>query len=131
MWKKILLVKKEDFSKFHNGGCICRIFGATALKKCNEFADIALKMQQVTSHMVDLQAITDYPCDEILEPRTVLIANITPELEFHTPVEFFEDLKRLLGYKKCKTLVQADNIQTDLCEFNQYNTFCNYLDRID
>ena len=81
--------------------------------------------------MADLQVITDFPCDEILQPQTVLIANITPELEFHTPVEFFEDLKKLLGYKKRKTLVQADNIQTELCEFNQYNIFCNYLDRID
>ena len=81
--------------------------------------------------MADLEAITDYPCDEILQPQTVLISNITPELEFHTPVEFFEDLKELLGYKKRKTLVQADNIQTELCKLNQYNTFCNYLDRID
>ena len=81
--------------------------------------------------MADLQAITDFLCDELLQPRTILIANITPELEFHTSVEFFEDLKKLLGYKKRKTLVQADNIQMELCEFNQYNTFCNYLDRID
>ena len=44
--------------------------------------------------MAESKAITDYPCDEILEPRTVLIANITPELEFNTPVQFFEDLKR-------------------------------------
>ena len=81
--------------------------------------------------MADLQAITGFPGDELLQPRTVLIANITLGLEFHTPVKFFEDLKKLLGYKKCKTLVQVDNIQTELCEFNQYNIFCNYLDRID
>ena len=81
--------------------------------------------------MVESKAITDYPCNEILEPQTVLIANITPELEFDTPVQFFEDLKRLLGYKKCRTIVKIDNIQTELCEFKQYNTFCNYVDRID
>ena len=45
--------------------------------------------------MVESKAITDYPCNEILEPRTLLIANITPELEFNTPVQFFEDLKRV------------------------------------
>ena len=42
--------------------------------------------------MAESKAITDHPCDEILEPWTVLIANITPELEFNTPVQFFEDL---------------------------------------
>ena len=78
--------------------------------------------------MAESKAITDYPCDEILEPRTVLIANITPELEFNTPVQFFEDLKRLLGYKKHRTIVKIDNIE--LCEFKQYNTFCDYVDRI-
>ena len=81
--------------------------------------------------MAESKAITDYPCDEILEPRTVLISNITHELEFNTPVQFFEDLKRLLGYKKCRTIVQIDNIPTELCEFKRYNTFCNYVDRID
>ena len=81
--------------------------------------------------MADLQALTDFSCDELLQPQTILIANITPQLEFHTPVEFFEDLKKLLGYNKHKTLLQADNIQTELCKFNQYTTFCNYLDRID
>ena len=81
--------------------------------------------------MAESKAITDYPCDEILEPRTVLIANITPELEFNTPVQFFEDLKRLLGYKKHRTIVKINNIQTELCEFKQYNTFCDYVDRID
>ena len=81
--------------------------------------------------MAESKAITDYPYDEILEPQTVLIANITPELEFDTPVQFFEDLKRLLGYKKHRTIVKIDNIQTKLCEFKQYNTFCDYVDRID
>ena len=81
--------------------------------------------------MAESKAITDYPCDEILEPRTVQITNITPELEFDTPVQFFEDLKRLLGYKKRRTIVKIDNIQTELCEFKQYNTFCDYVDRID
>ena len=81
--------------------------------------------------MAEFKAITDYPCDEILEPRTVLITNITPELEFDTPVQFFEDLKRLLSYKKCRTIVKINNIQTELCEFKQYNTFCDYVDRID
>ena len=64
--------------------------------------------------MVESKAITDYPCNEILEPRTVLITNITPELEFNTPVQFFEDLKRLLGYKKCRTIVKIDNIHVNL-----------------
>ena len=81
--------------------------------------------------MAESKVITDYPCDELLEPWTVLIANITHELEFNTPVQFFEDLKRLLGYKKRRTIVKIDNIQTELCEFKQYNTFCNYVDRID
>ena len=80
--------------------------------------------------MVESKAITDYPCNEILEPQTVLIANITPELEFDTPVQFFEDLKRPLGYKKRRTIVKINNIQTELCEFKQYHTFCDYVDRI-
>ena len=54
--------------------------------------------------MAESKAITDYPCNERLEPWTVLIANITPELEFDTPVQFFKDLKRLLGYKKAEQL---------------------------
>ena len=61
----------------------------------------------------------------------MLIANITPELEFDTPVQFFEDPKRLLGYKKRRTIVKIDSIQTELCEYKQYNTFCDYVDRID
>ena len=81
--------------------------------------------------MAESKEITDYLCDEILEPRTVLIANITPALEFDTPVRFFEDLKRLMGYKKCKTIVKINNIQKELCEYKQYNTFCDYVDRID
>ena len=81
--------------------------------------------------MAESKAITDYPCDKILEPWTVLISNIIPELEFNTPVQFFEDLKRLLGYKKRRTIVKINNIQTELCEFKQYNTSCNYVDRID
>ena len=54
--------------------------------------------------MAESKAITDYLCNEILAPRTMLIANITPELEFDTPVQFFEDLKRLVGYKKRRTM---------------------------
>ena len=81
--------------------------------------------------MAESKAITDYSCDEILEPRTVLIANITPALEFDTPVQFYEDLKRLIGYKKHRTIVKIDNIQTELCEYKQYNIFCDYVDRID
>ena len=81
--------------------------------------------------MVESKAITDYLCDDILEPRTMLITNITPALEFDTPVRFFEDLKRLVDYKKCRTIVKIDNIQTELCEYKQYNTFCNYVDRIN
>ena len=37
-----LLVKKEDSSKFNNGGCIRRIFGAPALKTYNDFAVVEL-----------------------------------------------------------------------------------------
>ena len=81
--------------------------------------------------MVESKAITDYLCNEILEPRTMLIANITPALEFDTPVRFFEDLKRLMDYIKHRTIVKIDNIQMELCEYQQYNTFCNYVDRID
>ena len=81
--------------------------------------------------MAESKTITDYLCDEILEPRTVLIANITPALEFDTPVRFFEDLKRLMGYTKRRTIAKIDNIQRDLCEYKQYNTFCDYVDRID
>ena len=65
--------------------------------------------------MVESKAITDYLCDKIYEPRTVLIANITPALEFDTQVQFFEDLKRLVGYKKCRTIVKINNIQMELC----------------
>ena len=81
--------------------------------------------------MAESKAITDYLCDEILEPRTMLKANITPALEFDTTVRFFEDLKRLMGYKKHRTIVKIDNIQTESCEYKQYNTFCDYVDRID
>ena len=81
--------------------------------------------------MAESKAITDYLCDQILEPQTVLITNITPALEFDTLVRFFEDLTRLMGYKKCRTIVKIDNIQTELCEYKQYNTFCDYVDRID
>ena len=81
--------------------------------------------------MAESKAITDYLCDEILAPQTVLITNITPALEFDTPVQFFEDLKRLVGYKKRRTIAKINNIQTELCEYKQYNTFCDYVDRID
>ena len=81
--------------------------------------------------MVESKAITDYLCNEILEPRTMLIVNITPTLEFDTAVRFFEDLKRLMGYKKRRTIVKIDNIQTELSEYKQYNTFCDYVDRIN
>ena len=81
--------------------------------------------------MAESKTITDYLCDEISEPRTMLIANITPALEFDTPVRFFEDLKRLMGYTKCRTIAKIDNIQTDLCEYKQYTTFCYFVDRID
>ena len=81
--------------------------------------------------MAESKAVTDYLCDELLEPQTVLIANITPALEFDTPVRFFEDLTRLVDYKKCRTIAKIDNIQMELCEYKQYNKFCNYVDRID
>ena len=81
--------------------------------------------------MAESKTITDYLCNEILAPRTVLITNITPALEFDTPVQFFEDLKRLMGYKKHRTIAKIDNIQTELCKYKQYNTFCDYVDRID
>ena len=81
--------------------------------------------------MAESKAITDYLCDKILVARTMLITNITPALEFDTPVRFFEDLKRLVGYKKCRTIAKINNIQTELCEYKQYNTFCDYVDRID
>ena len=73
--------------------------------------------------MAESKAITEYSCDEILEPQTMFIANITPALEFNTPVQFYEDLKRLVGYKKHRTILKIDNIQTELCEYKQYNTF--------
>ena len=81
--------------------------------------------------MAESKTITECLCNEILEPQTMLIANIAPALEFDTPVRFFEDLKRLVGYTKCRTIAKIDNIQTDLCEYKQYNTFCDYVDRID
>ena len=81
--------------------------------------------------MAESKTITDYLCDEILEPQTVLITNITPALEFATPVRFFEDLKRLMGYTKRRTIATINNIQTDLCEYKQYHTFCDYVDRIN
>ena len=57
--------------------------------------------------MAESKTITDYLCDEILEPRTTLIANITPALEFDTPVWFFEDLKILVGYTKRRKLQKS------------------------
>ena len=81
--------------------------------------------------MAESKTITDDLYNEILGPGTMLITNITPALEFDTPVQFFEDLKRLMGYTKARTIAKIDIIQRDLCEYKQYNTFCNYVDRID
>ena len=40
----------------------------------------------------DFLQITDLP------PRTLLIANVTPGIQFDRSTEFFEDLKTLIGY---------------------------------
>ena len=69
--------------------------------------------------MAESKAITDNLCNEILEPRTVLITNITPALEFDTPVQFFEDLKRLMGYKKRRTASTYQHILNDIQQEQQ------------
>ena len=106
-------------------------FGAPVLKTRNDFAVVDLLPHTLHHIWQNQKQITDYLCNEILAPCTMLIANITPALEFDTPVRFFEVLKRLLGYKKHRTIAKIDNIQRDLCEYKQYNTFCDYVDRID
>ena len=72
-----------------------------------------------------------YLLDNNLEPRTLLIANITPDLYFERPSLFYNNLEKLIVYKKCRTSTKLDYIQNDLCEFKPYVNFCSYIDRID
>ena len=72
----------------------------------------------------DFLQITDLP------PRTLLIANVTPGLQFDRSTDFFEDLKTLIGYRKRRASTKVDYVQTDLCEFKKYGNYLSYLDRI-
>ena len=73
----------------------------------------------------DFLKITDLP------PRTLLIANVTPGIQFDRSTDFFEDLKTLIDYKKRCTSTKVDYVQSDLCEFKTYGNYLSYLDRIE
>ena len=57
----------------------------------------------------DFLQITDLP------PRTLLIENVTPGIQFDRSTDFFEDFKTLIGYRKRRTSTKVDFVQTDLC----------------
>ena len=75
-------------------------------------------------------AVQDFPQITDLPPRTLLIANVTPGIQFDRSTDFFEDLKTLTGYRKRHTSNKVDYVQTDLCEFKTYGKYLSYLDRI-
>ena len=75
-------------------------------------------------------AIQDFPQITDLPPRTLLIANATPGIQFDRSTDFFEDLKTLIGYQKRCTSTKVDYVQSDLCEFKTYGNYLSYLDRI-
>ena len=75
-------------------------------------------------------AVQDFPQITNLPPRTLLIANVTPGIQFDRSTDFFEDLKTLIGYRKRHTSTKVDYVQTDLCEFKTYGNYLSYLDRI-
>ena len=74
--------------------------------------------------------IQDFPQITDLPPRTLLIANVTPGIQFDRSTKFFEDLKTLIGYQKRRTSTKVDYVQTDLCEFKTYGNYLSYLDRV-
>ena len=76
-------------------------------------------------------AIQDFPQITNLPPRTLLITNVTPEIQFDRCTDFFEDLKMLIGYRKRRTTTKVDYVQTDLCEFKRYGNYLSYLDKIE
>ena len=51
-----------------------------------------------TDSMEKPTAIQDFPQITNLPPRTLLIANVTPGIQFDRSTDFFEDLKTLIGY---------------------------------
>ena len=73
----------------------------------------------------DFLRITDLP------PRTLLITNVTPGIQFKRTTDYFEDLKTLIGYRKRYTSTEVDYVQSDLCEFKTYGNYLSYLDRIE
>ena len=75
-------------------------------------------------------AIQDFPQITNLPPRTLLISNVTPGIQFDRSTDFFEDLKTLIGYRKRRTSTKVDYVQSDLCEFKTYGNYLSYLDRI-
>ena len=81
-------------------------------------------MEKPTS-IQDFLQITDLP------PRTLLIANVTPGVQFNRSTDFFEDLKTLIGYHKRHTSTKVDYVQSDLCEFKTYGNYLSYLDRVE
>ena len=74
--------------------------------------------------------IQDFPQITNLSPRTLLISNVTPGIQFDRSIDFFEDLKILIGYQKRCTSTKVDYVQSDLCEFKTNGNFVSYLDRI-
>ena len=75
-------------------------------------------------------AIQDFPQITDLPPRTILISNVTPGIQFDRSTDFFEDLKTLIGYRKRCTSTKVDYVQSDLCELKTYGNYLSYLDRI-
>ena len=50
-------------------------------------------------------SIQDFPQITDLPPRTLLIANVTPGIQFDRSTDFFKDLKTLIGYwKRCTSI---------------------------
>ena len=74
--------------------------------------------------------IQAFPQITNLPPRTLLISNVTPRIQFDRSTDFFEDLKTLIGYQKRHTSTKVDYVQSDLCEFKTYGNYLSYLDRI-
>ena len=80
--------------------------------------------------MEKLTTIQDFPHITDLPPRTLLISNVTPGIQFERSTDFFDDLKTLIGYRKRRTGTKVDYVQSDLCEFKTYGNYLSYLDRI-
>ena len=76
-------------------------------------------------------SIQDFPQSINLTPRTLLITNVTPGIQFDRSTNFYDDLKMLIGYQKRHTTTKVDYVQRDLCEFKTYGNYLSYLDKIE